>query len=41
MLLIQYRLGNNLAAHIRENTDFHWENPRKLPRECVGEFQRL
>ena len=31
MLLRQYRLGNNLATHIRENTDFLWEKPPKLP----------
>ena len=31
MLLSQFYLGNNLAAHIRENTDFLWEKPRKLP----------
>ena len=31
MLLRQFYLGNNLAAHIRENTDFLWEKPPKLP----------
>ena len=32
MLLSQFYLGNNLAAHIRENTDFLWEKPRKVSR---------
>ena len=29
---------NNLAAHIRENTDLLWEKPQKL---CLDEFRRL
>ena len=31
MLLRQFRLGSNLPMHIRENTDFPWEKPLKLP----------
>ena len=39
MLLRQFRLGNNLLAHIKENTDFHIkentdflrQKPRQLP----------
>ena len=29
-LLRQFLLGNNLATHIRENTDFPWQRPRQL-----------
>ena len=29
--LKQFRLGNNLPTHIRENTDFPWQRPRQLP----------
>ena len=31
MLLRQFRLGNNLPTHIRENTDFLRQKPRQLP----------
>ena len=31
MLLRQFRLGNNLPTHIRENTDFPRQKPRQLP----------
>ena len=30
MLLRQFRLGNNLPMHIRENTDFPEQEPRQL-----------
>ena len=29
--LRQFCLGNNLPTHIRENADFLWEKPWKLP----------
>ena len=30
MLLRQFCLGNNLPTHIKENTDFPWQNPWQL-----------
>ena len=40
MLQRQFRLGNNLPTHIRENTDFLLEKASEIP-ECRGEFRRL
>ena len=31
MLLRQFRLGNNLPTHNKENTDFSQQKPRQLP----------
>ena len=36
MLLRQFRIGNNLPTHIRENTDFLREKLRKLPSAEVN-----
>ena len=31
MSLRKFCLGNNLPTHIKENTDFPWQSPWKLP----------
>ena len=40
MMFRQFRLGNNLQTHIRENTDFLLGKASEIA-ECQGKFQRL